>query len=68
MPPGRTGTGTMNLPDPVLQMLAGGVAGCVHWLPPVYCLDVVKTRMQTAEPGVYHGMWDCYVKTVRWDR
>lgn len=49
-------------------MLAGGVAGCVHWLPPVYWLDVVKTRMQTAEPGVYHGVWDCYVKTVRYYR
>ncbi|CAM9460092.1 unnamed protein product [Pylaiella littoralis] len=64
MPPNRARTSS-SLPDPVLQMLAGGVAGCVHWLPPVYWLDVVKTRMQTAEPGVYHGVWDCYVKTVR---
>lgn len=46
-------------------MLAGGVAGCAIWLPPVYCLDVIKTRMQTAQDGVYRGVWDCLVKTVR---
>lgn len=48
-----------------MQVLAGGVAGCAMWLPPVYCLDVIKTRMQTARDGVYRGVWDCLVKTVR---
>eukprot|EP00752_Nemacystus_decipiens_P002013 g1933.t1 len=62
MLPGRVSTG---VPEAVLQVLAGGVAGCAMWLPPVYCLDVVKTRMQTAQDGVYRGMWDCLVKTVR---
>lgn len=54
-----------SLPEPVLQMMAGGVAGCAVWVPPVYFLDVVKTRMQTAEPGVYRNSWDCFRQTVR---
>ncbi|CAM9462708.1 unnamed protein product [Scytosiphon promiscuus] len=53
------------LPEPMLQMLAGGLAGCAIWLPPVYSLDVVKTRMQTAVPGLYRGVLDCFLKTVR---
>lgn len=58
--------GTAVVPEPVLQMLAGGLAGCAIWLPPVYCLDVIKTRMQTAVPGVYGGVVDCLAKTVRY--
>lgn len=54
-----------DLPEPMLQMLAGGVAGCATWLPPMYFVDVIKTRMQSAEAGVYHGAWDCFKKTVR---
>ena len=53
------------IPEPVQQMIAGGLAGCASWLPPVYCLDVVKTRIQTAEPGVYSSMGDCAAKTWR---
>ncbi|GHJ89277.1 hypothetical protein NliqN6_5679 [Naganishia liquefaciens] len=26
--------------------------------------DLIKTRMQTAAPGVYKGAWDCLAKTV----
>ena len=48
-------------------MLAGGLAGCVTWLPPVYSLDVVKTRVQTALPGTYRDPWDCTVKIWRCD-
>eukprot|EP00903_Cladosiphon_okamuranus_P012378 g11601.t1 len=62
LPSDRTST---IAPEAVLQVLAGGVAGCAMWLPPVYCLDVIKTRMQTAQDGVYRGVWDCLVKTVR---
>lgn len=54
------------MPEPAQQMIAGGLAGCAIWLPPVYCLDVIKTRMQTAEPGVYSGVGDCAAKTWRW--
>ncbi|CAM9458360.1 unnamed protein product, partial [Hapterophycus canaliculatus] len=61
----RASTTTTAVPQPVLQMLAGGLAGCAIWLPPVYCLDVIKTRMQTAAPGVYGGVRDCFVKTSR---
>ncbi|CAM9876139.1 unnamed protein product [Scytosiphon promiscuus] len=55
----------MNIPEPMLQMVSGGVAGCATWVPPVYFFDVIKTRMQTAEPGVYNGVLDCLTKTVR---
>ncbi|CAM9418940.1 unnamed protein product [Choristocarpus tenellus] len=51
--------------SPFLLMAAGGIAGTAQWLPPVYFLDVIKTRMQTAEGGVYRGAWDCAVKTFR---
>eukprot|EP00752_Nemacystus_decipiens_P004844 g4408.t1 len=64
IPPDR-GAADTGLPEPLLQMLAGGVSGCAAWLPPLYCVDVIKTRMQSAEPGVYKGAWDCFKKTVR---
>lgn len=66
--PTKTTTTATEVPGPVLQMLAGGLAGCAIWLPPVYCLDVIKTRMQTAVPGVYCGVVDCFLKTVRYVR
>lgn len=47
------------------QFLAGGTAGCVQWLPPIYCFDVIKSRMQTAPQGYYTGMWDCVRKLVK---
>jgi len=36
-----------------------------QWLPPLYCVDVMKSRMQSAEPGVYSSLWDCMVKSYR---
>lgn len=54
-----------NIPEPILQMISGGVAGCAIWMPPIYSLDVFKTRMQVAAPGTYSGTWDCAVKTWR---
>lgn len=57
-----------SVPEPILQMLSGGLAGCMIWLPPVYSLDVIKTRMQTAKPGKYSGVVDCAVKTWRCDQ
>ena len=54
------------IPEPILQTIAGGLAGCASWMPPVYTLDVIKTRMQTAIPGTYSGMWDCTAKTWRY--
>jgi solute carrier family 25 carnitine/acylcarnitine transporter 20/29 len=41
------------------QIIAGGVAGTVQWLPPFYCTDVIKSRMQTAPIGYYSGILDC---------
>ena len=43
----------------VAQFLAGGTAGTIQWLPPMYCLDVIKSRMQTAPRGTYSGIKDC---------
>jgi hypothetical protein len=43
----------------VASFFAGGTAGLVQWLPPFYCFDVIKSRMQTCRPGLYTGVWDC---------
>ena len=44
------------------QFFAGGTAGVIQWLPPIYCLDVIKSRMQTAPQGHYSGVWDCVLR------
>jgi solute carrier family 25 carnitine/acylcarnitine transporter 20/29 len=49
--------------DPLkAQFLAGGTAGTIQWLPPIYCIDVIKSRMQTAPQGYYKGLADCATK------
>ena len=46
--------------------IIGGIAGALQWLPPTYCVDVVKTRLQADVGGErYSGMWDCAVKTYQ---
>jgi solute carrier family 25 carnitine/acylcarnitine transporter 20/29 len=47
------------------QFLAGGTAGTVQWLPPIYCFDVIKSRMQTAPQGFYKNLGDCATKLYR---
>jgi solute carrier family 25 (mitochondrial carnitine/acylcarnitine transporter), member 20/29 len=47
------------------QAFAGGTAGVIGWLPPVFSIDVVKTRLQSAPKGTYSGMWDCAKKSYR---
>lgn len=44
------------------QFLAGGTAGVIQWCPPIYFADVIKSRMQTAQPGTYSGLLDCAAK------
>lgn len=44
------------------QFLAGGTAGTIQWLPPIYCFDVIKSRMQTAPQGTYTSIKDCAKK------
>ena len=39
----------------------------MQWLPPFYCIDVVKSRMQGSLPGVYASAWDCALKSYRQD-
>jgi hypothetical protein len=50
---------------PLFALTAGGLAGTLQWLPPIYCLDVIKTKMQTARPGVYASISDALRKTLR---
>jgi hypothetical protein len=47
------------------QACAGGTAGVLGWFPPIFSIDVVKTRLQSAPKGTYDGMWDCAVKSYR---
>jgi hypothetical protein len=41
------------------QFLAGGTAGVMQWLPPIYFTDIIKSRMQTAPLGTYRGVLHC---------
>jgi hypothetical protein len=43
----------------LVQLLSGGIAGLVQWMPPIYYADILKSRMQVALPGQYSGLWDC---------
>lgn len=40
--------------SPVRTMLAGGLAGVIHWVPAIP-FDVLKSRLQTAPEGAYPG-------------
>lgn len=51
--------------DTMASFLSGGIAGIVQWLPPIYCADVVKSRMQTAPKGYYLGISDCIRRLYR---
>lgn len=37
----------------------GATAGVLQWLPPMYCIDVVKSRLQGSPPGTYRNMAHC---------
>ncbi|KAG5175346.1 carnitine/acylcarnitine carrier protein [Tribonema minus] len=50
--------------SPIHMLLAGGIAGTVQWLPPIYNIDVLKTKIQTAAPGTYKSIADAARKTV----
>lgn len=47
------------------QAIAGGTAGAFTWLPPIFCIDVVKTKLQSAPAGSYTGMIDCFQKCLK---
>eukprot|EP01090_Pellita_catalonica_P021657 TRINITY_DN8157_c0_g1_i1.p1 TRINITY_DN8157_c0_g1~~TRINITY_DN8157_c0_g1_i1.p1 ORF type:complete len:293 (-),score=16.16 TRINITY_DN8157_c0_g1_i1:10-888(-) len=55
--------------SPFRVVVAGAIAGVIQWLPPIFCIDVIKTRMQTPTAGKtpYTGIWDCVVKSQRAD-
>ena len=45
-------------------LFAGGMSGVLGWvvmLPP----DTIKSRIQSAEPGTYKGMVDCFGQLVK---
>jgi hypothetical protein len=37
----------------------GATAGVLQWLPPMYCIDVVKSRLQGSTAGTYRGGLHC---------
>lgn len=47
------------------QAIAGGTAGAASWLPPIFCIDVVKTKLQSAPRGTYKGIIDCARKSFQ---
>jgi len=51
--------------ETLVQFLAGGTAGIIQWLPPIYCCDVIKSRMQTATKNQYKGILDCILQIYR---
>src|SRR5690606_5057065 len=49
--------------SPGLIVVAGMVAGCSQWVPPLYWIDVVKSRIQAeTKQGRSLGMIECAVK------
>ena len=47
------------LSNTISELLAGGTAGIVQWLPPFYSFDVIKSHMQTCKSGQYRSIMDC---------
>lgn len=45
--------------SPLRTLGAGIIAGVAQWLPPMYCVDVVKSRVQAAPVGAYKNLMDC---------
>ncbi|ORZ33460.1 mitochondrial carrier domain-containing protein [Catenaria anguillulae PL171] len=44
-------------------MLAGGLSGIAGWMS-TYPADVIKTKIQSADPGTYRGFMDCARQTI----
>ena len=55
----------VSLPDYACFHLLLPHLGVIQWLPPIYCFDVIKSRMQTAPRGHYSGMLDCASRLLR---
>lgn len=53
--------------ETAVYVLAGGTAGALQWLPPIYCFDVIKTRMQTVDKGYYKGWIDCATRMYKYE-
>eukprot|EP01038_Epipyxis_sp_PR26KG_P007802 gene7802-10597_t len=52
-------TAPLNQNPTVPQFLAGGTAGVLQWLPPIYCFDVIKSRMQSCSADTYRNISHC---------
>ena len=46
-------------------IIAGGAAGAMCWMPPLYSIDVIKTRLQSSPKGTYSGFLDCVAKSYK---
>jgi len=53
------------IPASVLPLFAGAAPGMATWLPPFICIDVVKSRLESAPKGRYRGFWACAVDIYR---
>jgi hypothetical protein len=51
----------------VSELLAGGTAGVIQWVPPFYSFDVIKSHMQTCSPGEYRNIMDCATNLYKRD-
>ena len=47
------------VPASLLPLFAGAAPGMATWLPPFICIDVVKSRLESAPRGKYAGFLDC---------
>jgi len=47
--------------------LVGGIVGSLQWLPPSYCVDVIKSRLQADVDGSRYGssIWRCFTQIMR---
>ena len=49
----------------ISPIFAGGCAGAMIWVPPLYSIDVIKTRLQSSPVGTYNGFIDCAAKSYK---
>ncbi|KAJ3358608.1 hypothetical protein GGF32_010129 [Allomyces javanicus] len=50
--------------SPIELMLAGGLSGIAGWMS-TYPADVIKTKIQSADPGTFRGMLHCAQHTIK---
>lgn len=62
--PSDVSSGSIQMHETTANLLAGGAAGVIQWLP-TYPIDVIKTRIQAEPPGTYKGFTDCIRRSIQ---